>query len=288
MWKVLFALSISLSVSGCSVYPLLVAGSLDPGRYKANEEARSRCQKDGGIHVYQKASLQRGRFPTVIPDAKYDGGWIKQGLIYGRYRFDDSYTYEQVYGYTLYRYRTSITSVDDGALIGELVYYVRQGEPGLPGITCPEGLQNEKLINAVFLQEGEQTDPYPVCHVGSPEKKAIASDTANLLFGEKLKGNARDNVEWQRGINCDERTKIDRWYDKIGEHEIRLAGTRLLFFGANGNRCQTLAMPDSRQIVCDEKGVTVFGYKRRETGLIRLIQRYSKTGEMEYEYETPP
>lgn len=289
MRLVSLAVGISLILVGCTGIPLLV-GALDPGRYKANDETRFRCQKDGGMRVYQKVSLQRGRFPTVIPDEKYTRGWIKQGLIYGKYRYDDSYTYEQVYGYTLYRHRTSITSVDDGALVGEMIYYVRQGEPGLPGIVCPEKLSNEKLVNAVFSQDGEQTDPYPVCPPGNPEKNNLPPDSAKLLFGDRLKSNARDNVEWQRGVGCDERTQIDRWYDKTGENTVGLVGTRLLFFGANGKRCQTLAMPDSRKIFCDDKGVDVFGFSFNQSSKkqVRLIQRFSKIGEMEYEYETEP
>jgi hypothetical protein len=88
-------------------------------------------------------------------------------------------------------------------------------------------------------------------------------------------------------VNCDERTRIDRWYDRVGENEIRLVGTRLLFFGHDGNRCQTLAMPDSRRVTCDGKGVSVFGFGHKKVGASRLIQRFSNTGELEIEYEIP-
>lgn len=269
---IFFSISACLILTGCLPADRELMGkALDPGRYQANTETRELCKKDGGIHVYQNVKLQQGRFPTVIPD-EYSGGLVTQGVIYGKYRYEESSSSNKVHGYTIYRHSTSITSIDDGKLMGEMIKYIRQGEPGLPGLICPEEIDKEKFINAVFQKEGEQTNPYPVCAAGTPEKMHLTPDS----LAHWVKRTGVDTSKWNvvkqyRGINCDERTQID-------------GRTRLLFFGPDGNRCQAHAMPNFDQVVCHENGISVLGYQQLPTSSF-LLQMFSMTGEMVREIE---
>lgn len=267
--------------------PLLIS-ALDPGRILADKETRALCKSDGGIRVYQKIGLEPGRFPTVIPDTKetYDG--TMHGMIYGKYRYEESHTTNNSHGYFIYRHRTSIVAVADGKVVGDMVYYLRQGEPGLPGIVCPESISNEKLINAVFSLENEVTDPFPACPSGTPEVLRFKPDRLATLHKAGVmidRGRKYNNDDWKRGINCDEKTKIDHWYEPSGPGEISLTGTQLQFFGANGNRCRSLAMPDSQYIICDDNGVSVLGFKRKAGNATLMLQKFSKTGQMVSEME---
>lgn len=274
MSLILLAISACLILTSCSpaVRELRVK-SLDPGRYQANAATQNLCEKDGGIHVYQKVKLQQGRFPTVIPDEKYNGGLITQGVIYGKYRYEESSSSIQSHGYRIIRFNTSIKSIDDDKMIGEMNRYVRQGEPGLPGLICPEKVNKENFINAIFQKEGEQTNPYPACNPGTPEKIHLTPDSpAQWVKRVKI-----DTSKWPkvpqhyRGINCDEKTQID-------------GRTRLLFFGNDGNRCQVSIIPNFDQVVCHENGISVLGYQQLPPSSF-LLQTFSMTGEMVREVE---
>lgn len=288
MRTVLLAIAISgisVILSGCLAADVELMGKvLDPRRFQANAETRVLCKKDGGIHVSSEVKLQEGRFPTIIPDEKDTKRQERHGVIYGKYKYDVANSSSQDHGYTIYRDRTSITSIDDGKLIGEMIRYVRQGEPGLPGLICPENINTEKFINAVFKKEGEHTDPYPACSTGTPEKISLTPDSPARLLKEDVEIDSSKQRWKERGVNCAERTSIDTWSGKTGSNTTEIVGTRLLFFGQDGNRCQSLAMFNSSQIVCHENGITVLGYKQLPPSSF-LMQTFSLTGEMVREIE---
>jgi len=276
---------ISVILSGCLAADVELMGKvLDPGRFQANAATRELCKNDGGIHVNREIKLQEGRFPTIIPDENFTGRLARQGVIYGKYRYEVANSSSQDHGFTIYRDRTSITSIDDGKLLGEMIRYVRQGEPGLPGLICPENLNTEKFINAVFKKKGEQTDPYPGCSAGTPEKIFLTPDAPAQLLKEYVEIDSSKRRWKERGINCDERTSIDTWSGKNGSNTTDVVSTRLLFFGPDGNRCQSVAMFNSLQIVCHENGISVLGYKQLPPSNF-LMQTFSLTGEMVREIE---
>lgn len=284
MNKTLLVIAGAFILGGMMSAPLLLS-ALDPGRFSADKETQELCKKDGGIHVYEKIGLEAGRFPTVIPDAikKYDG--TRAGTIYDKYRYEESHTLHKSHGYFIYRYRTSIVAIANGKIVGEMVQYTRSGEPGLPGITCPETISNEKLINAVFSLENEMTNPFPACPSGIPKVIKLTPERPPTLVRERVAGGrALDDDVWRRGIKCDEQTKIDRWYEEPGTGG-KLTGTGLQFFGPEGNRCQSRAMPDSKHIICDKDGLSVLGFKRQAGSASVLLQRFSKTGQMVSETE---
>lgn len=244
--------------------------NLGPGRFAANAETRSLCKKDGGLHVYQKINLQPGRFPTIIPDEGESFLFPHGGTIYGKYRYKQSTSTTKSHGYDIYRTREAITSLEDGGLIGEVVSYVRRGEPEAPGLSCPESgeVGEDKLIDSVFVQEGEKVDPYPPCPTGTPE--VIHFDGSFHIMKEHVRPDKRR--EKTRGTNCDERTRI---YGR----------TQLLFFGKDGKRCSSPAMPDADQIICREDGIMVFGFKGKGGTATFLMQTFALTGGLIREVE---
>jgi hypothetical protein len=278
----------NLVFTGCTAVPM-IAAKLDPDRFKAGAETRSRCKEDGGIRVYQKIEMQQGRFPTLIPDTTNSSALVKQGSIYGKYRYQESYSSSNFNGYTIYRYQTSITSIKSGKLIGQMVRYVlATNNVYAHGFSCPEGLTNEKFIRSVFSQESDESGSYPACTVGSIEKLFLSPNSPaepvklNVIFNSN---DQRYKKDWERGINCDERTKIDLWYGKTGTNSIGVTSTRLLFFGLNGEICQTFAMPLPEMIACDENGVYVFDWKQKAKDGVVKVQKFSKTGQMISEIE---
>ncbi len=262
-------ISVILLLNGCTAVPLLV-DNLNPGRFAANAETRSLCEKDGGLHVYQKINLKPGRFPTIIPDEGESFLFPHWGTIYGKYRFEESTSTTKSHGYNIYRSRKAITSIEDGKLIGEEISYVRQGVPGAPGLICPETrhTREENLIDSIFVQEGEKVDPYPFCPTGNHEVMHLSGEYQTQMVG--IQPDKRR--EFTRGINCDERTRI---YGR----------TQLLFFGKDGKRCSSSAMPDADQIICNEDGITVLGFKRKAGTATFLMQMFALTGELIREVE---
>jgi hypothetical protein len=266
---VLGVMGVILLSSGCTAVPLLI-DNLDPGRFAANAETRSLCENDGGIHVYQKVNLQPGRFPTIIPDEGESFLFPHKGTVYGNYRYEESTSTTKSHGYNIYRSRKAITSIEDGKLIGEEVSYVRQGVPGALGLICPEIEQTgkDKLIDSIFVQEGEKVDPYPLCPTENHEVIHLNGD-----FHIQMEGVQPDKRrEKTRGINCDERTRIN-------------GRIQLLFFGKEGKRCSSPAMPDADQIICHEDGITVLGFKSKAGTATFLMQTFALTGGLIREVE---
>lgn len=271
-------------LSACSVTAIV-------NSYKGNNEVRNLCKIDGGIKVYETAQIPPGEFPTIIPDKGIPSWEPVRGVIYKKYRYTESYEYSQPTSLNIYRHKTTISRIEDDKVMGELVYYVRSGEPELPGVHCPENVSSEKLVNAVFVIPREQADIYPTCPSGNTEKLELTLKSPAILVKQDVKININkqpNNGDWHRGDNCDGRTKIDRWYEKYGDntrYEIKLTGTRLQFFGADGKRCQALAIPDARNISCDDSGVFVLGYKNKPEGASLIVQQFSKTGQLVRETE---
>lgn len=108
-----------IGLSGCET-AYLIGSNLNPSRFMADADTRSLCEKNGGIRVYRKIPLEVGRFPTVIPEIENPREWIKKGVIYGKYRYEETRTYQKLHGYPLSRYRTTITDISDDAVIGEV------------------------------------------------------------------------------------------------------------------------------------------------------------------------
>ena len=124
------------------------------------------------------------------------------------------------------------------------------------------------------------TNPFPACPSGIPKVIKLTPERPPTLVRERVAGGrALDDDVWRRGIKCDEQTKIDRWYEEPG------TGGKLQFFGPEGNRCQSRAMPDSKHIICDKDGLSVLGFKRQAGSASVLLQRFSKTGQMVSETE---
>jgi hypothetical protein len=171
--------------------------------------------------------------------------------------------------------------------MAELVQYTRQGEPEFHGITCPEGLTTEKLINSVFFIPGESTEPYAACPAGDVTQRVLLQDPAIRKTDSRqpviAKSSSRGWGNGIKGINCDERTAIDPWYERYEGPSIRLVATRILFFGPDNRRCQALAIPDLRSTVCTSEGLFVLGFKGKDQSLV--IQRFSTQGQLMTETE---
>lgn len=274
-----------IGLSGCET-AYLIGSNLNPSRFMADADTRSLCEKDGGIRVYRKIPLEVGRFPTVIPEIENPREWIKKGVIYGKYRYEETRTYQKLHGYPLSRYRTTITDISDDAVIGEMVYYRRHGEPGAPGTVCPEDPSNEKFVYSVFTQDTGIPDQFPSCAQGETRKLLLTPPDGYTSKEPVPVVRIREpdsNIVWHRGIGCDEKTKIDKWYDRTGPNSIGLVATRLLFFGADGKLCQSMAMPSSEKVVCDENGIFVIGYK--DVPATVLLQRFDRNGALVAETE---
>jgi hypothetical protein len=270
----MLTLFMSIGLAGC------IRGNL------ADRETRSLCGKDGGVRVSERVQLSAGRFPTIIPDKEIPRWRPLEGVIFGAYRYADTYETMESHGYTIYRHRKSITRIEDGKVLGEMVQYVRQGEPEFPGMVCPQGLSTEKLVNGVFFVPGEATEPYASCPTTESKQRVVFEERASSnLTGSKLRvRTGPSNRDWARGVGCDERTAIDRWYEAREtptSKSVSLTATRLLFFSPNNHRCQAFAGPDTRGVACTPDGVFALGFR----GKTFLIQKFSPQGQLVSEAE---
>ena len=261
----------------CLLLPLILCGCVRG--YFADQETRTLCQRDGGIHVFESVRPPIGEFPTIVPDKNIPTWKPIEATIFGKYRYVEEYTTQESHGYNIYRHQTRIVRIDDGKVLGDLVMYVRQGEPEFPGTSCPNDVSGEALINAVFFAHapayGACVQTQPVEHIslgpGTPSVKVRSG--VRMVQGY-------NNRDWARGINCDGRTIIDRWYEKH-DQSVTLTATRLQFFDSASQRCFALAIPDSRSVVCTPDGFFVLGYKGQQF----LMQRYSSHGQLLSELE---
>jgi hypothetical protein len=283
----------ALALGGCSSVPLLLA-TLDPDRIYANSKAEGLCKQDAGVMVYEKVETPAGLFPTLVPDNRTLGS-PRQGNIFEVYRFAESREYIPTKGdFRVTRVRGAITRIADGKVLGEYVWYMSPGEPGLKSVSCYEGNTESNLIAAVFQVPGDpppENGRYPTCP-GSDRPKTTAALEASWQFGAL--GNVPKHQiarrPKERYASCDNLTQIDSWYDTTGKNSVGLVGTRLLFAGADGHRCQALAMRFPLSITCSASGIEVFGHGK--TGGSALVQRYSPEGqllsELEFRGVAPP
>jgi hypothetical protein len=257
---------------------------------ESEAEVQRMCALDGGLRVYEKVPTAPGRFPTVIPDAGLQVWQPKAGAIFGNYRYEEVRgpgMQVQGRGRFIYRDTVTITRISDGKVMGELVSYRDEGDEILHGIRCPEKVFSQKLIDSVFEVPGDpasENDVYPTCPGSDHPKTTTSLQTSSW---QECKPDAvsapymANNTTRKRGVDCDERTKIDDWYDKTGKDSVGLVGTRLLFEGPDGHRCQALAMRFARRVKCSESGIEVRGLK----GASAVTQNYSSRGELLSELE---
>lgn len=192
----------------------------------------------------------------------------------------------QGHGRTIYRDTITITRINDGKVMGDLVVYRNEGDEILHGIHCPEKVTGQKLVDSIFRVPGDPVPAngiYPTCPGSDRPMTSIAIQASWQLIATPAESPLRVSsfAERDRGVGCDNRTKIDSWYGVTGKDTVGLIGTRLLFEGPGGRRCQALAMRDARGVSCSDSGIEVKGLK----GTSALIQRYSIRGELLNELE---
>jgi hypothetical protein len=262
-----------LTLQGCS--PWLDAR-------KSEAEVRRLCAIDGGVKVYETVPIRPSKFPTIIPDASLQLWQPKVGTIFGDYRYVEARgPGMQGHGRTIYRDTVTITRISDGKVMGDLVVYRNEGDEILQGIHCPENMTEQKLIDSVFRVSGDPAPAngvYPTCPGSEHPKTSIALQATWQPIAPPVESPLRlsSGIERDRGISCDNRTKIDSWYGVTGKNTVGLVGTRLLFEGPDGRRCQALAMEGARRVFCSDSGIEVKGLK----GTSALIQKYSNRGEL--------
>ena len=275
---VILPLIVLLILPGCS--PWL-------GARESEAEVGRLCAIDGGEKVYETVPTNPGTFPTIIPDAGLQVWQPKVGTIFGDYRYvEASGPGMQGHGRTIYRNTVTITRISDGKVMGDLVVYRNEGDEILHGIHCPEKITGQMLIDSVFRVSGDPTPAngvYQTCPGSERPKTSIALQASWQPIEPPAESPLRlsNFTERDRGIGCDNRTKIDRWYGVTGKDTVGLVGTRLLFEGMDGRRCQALAMRDARSISCSDSGIEVKGLK----GTSALTQKYSIRGELLNELE---
>lgn len=267
---------------GCSTGLLIVGGTLDyPARLQADTETRRRCDLDGGMRVLERVELTEQQFPTIVPtnnESLYSSRL--EGIILGRYNYSETYENNPVRK-AIYRHSAKITRINDGKTIAEYVYYIRAGEPGLPGIICPEGVSRSKLIDAVFFVPGEVTNPYPTCPNSETDEIQLSTDSPPVLVKAEAKINTiHNNSIRQRGYNCDGRTETSLWYEKRNG-SVTLVGNRMFFFGSDGKRCQIIT-PEFEEFGCTKLNIFTFTYEKAldnsQTNLI--VRKFTNTGQL--------
>lgn len=254
---------------------------------KSEAEVRRLCAIDGGVKIHETVLTEPGRFPTIIPDVGLQVWQPKAGTIFGDYRYAETRGPGiRGHGRTIYRDTVTITRIKDSKVMGNLVVYRNEGDEILHGIHCPEKVTGQKLIDSIFRVPGNpapENDVYPTCPGSERPQATVALQATWRLSASPAESPMQLSsfTERDRGIGCDNRTKIDSWYGATGKNSIGLVGTRLLFEGPDGRRCQALAMRDARRVFCSESGIEVKGLK----GTSALLQKYSVRGELLNELE---
>lgn len=263
----LLLLTTMLGLQGCSPW-------LDARESEA--EVRRLCAIDGGVRAYGTVPTHPGNFPTIIPDTGLQVWQPKAGTIFGDYRYVETPgPGMRGHGRTIYRDTVTITRVNDGKVMGDLVVYRNEGDEVLQGTHCPEDVSGQKLIDRVFEVPGDPlpaNGAYPTCPGSDRPKTSI---TLQASWQPTEHPTELSSLGARSGSGCDNRTKIDDWY-VASKDTVSLAGTRLLFEGPSGRRCQALAMRDRREVSCSDSGIEVKGLK----GSSVLVQRYSIKGEL--------
>lgn len=278
MHAALWPLMALLTLQSCSPW-------LDARESEA--EVRRLCSIDGGVKVYETVPTPAGQFPSVIPDVGRQVWQPDLGTIFGGYRYAETQGPAiRGHGRVIYRNTVTITRISDRKVMGDLVVYRNEGDEILHGIHCPEKVTGQKLIDSVFRVPGNpapENGVYPTCPGSERPKTSIALQASWQPSARPAESPLQLSsfTERDRGISCDNRTKIDSWYGVTGKDTVGLVGTRLLFEGPDGRRCQTLAMRDARRVSCSESGIEVKGLK----GTSALFQKYSVRGEFLNELE---
>ena len=198
-------------------------------RYMADWSIKPMCEAGGGIRVFEKVQLEKGKFATP---AETNWSAYEQGrLILKDYQIKKTHTFLKLHGAAVYKYITWIERNSDQKRLSEMTQYFRQGDEMFHGKHCLENITEKTLIDKTFIPLGIfNPDVMPLCaNENSPLSLDIESE--RLTPAMKLSNIFPDisNPTWKREYHCGSLTESRKTYSRISSSEIMLSGTELLF-----------------------------------------------------------
>ena len=247
-------------------------------RYMADWSIKPMCEADGGIRVFEKVQLEKGKFATP---AQTNWSDYQHGrLILKDYQIKKTHTFLKLHGAAVYKYITWIERNSDQKRLSEMIQYFRQGDEMFHGKHCPENITEKTLIDKTFISVGAlNPDDLPLC-ASESLSTYLVFESVRLLPPLKLSNIFPDigNPTWNRQYHCDSLTESRKTYSRISSSEIRLSGTQLLFDAETGNRCRSIAMSDPDRMVCTDDSIWLIGRKGISYREDLIIQKYSRNG----------
>lgn len=250
------------------------------GRTLADKAIEPICLKEAGIRVAVPVQLEKGEFPSIDP---VDRSGEVVGTILNKYRVVRRHEFKRMYSAAVYKYVTGIERISDGARLAEMTQFFREGDEVFHGKFCPANISERDLVLATFrMPEGKvaTSGTYPNCEGLGTEKIILAKTGSSPATPVKgIKPDIRD-PKWQRHLSCQGKTEIDNIYSTVGPGETRLTGTRLLFDGKDGKRCQAQAMAAPDRIICTSDGIYLIGRKTISYHDDISVEKFSVNGSL--------
>ncbi len=258
--------------------PVVLLGPTLVPRTLADWSIAPMCKADGGIRVYEKIQLGRGKFavPEETNWAHYDQG----RKILDDYRIMKSHVFSRPYGAAVYKYTTWIERISDKKRLSEMTQYFRQGDEMFHGKHCPDDITEKTLIDQTFIPQGTFDPNRPLPCRSDITPQIVYLDSIPALPVKKLTNVFPDirNPLWKQQYNCVGKMESNSTYSEVNPGEIALTGTAILFDSEEGNRCSVSAMASPDRMLCSDDAIWLLGRKTLSSNDDFTIQKYSRHG----------